>query len=385
MFSAFDHQMMARALRLAARGRFWARPNPHVGCVLTRAEQVLGEGFTQPAGDDHAEVVALRAAGGAARGATAYVTLEPCAHQGRTPPCVSALISAGVSRVVCAVKDPNPRVNGGGIAALRAAGISVDTGLASAEVERQLAGFLARQRRGRGRLRAKLAMSLDGRTAMASGESQWITGPAARRDVQRLRAESCAILTGVGTVLADNCALTVRDESFARAESAAALPPPARRALRVVADSRLRTPPTAAVLAGEQPSLLLHDENSVLPDSLRSIPVQGLPMLDGALDPRALLDALGARECNEILLESGPTLAGALLREGLLDELIVYIAPRLLGSRARPLFELPLDEMAEVLDLRLVDQRRVGNDQKLVFLPHDEPRPPAGSDAHNAE
>lgn len=363
MFSTVDHQMMARALRLAERGRFWARPNPHVGCVLSREQRVVGEGFTRPAGDDHAEIVALRAAGDAARGATAYVTLEPCAHHGRTPPCAAALIEAGVARVVCAVQDPNPRVDGGGLAALRAAGITVDTGLFSAQVEVQLAGFLARQRRGRGRLRAKLAMSLDGRTAMASGESQWITGPAARRDVQILRAESCAILTGVGTVLADDCALTVRDQML----SGAALPSPARRALRVVADSRLRTPAGAAVLTGEQPSLLLHGAGLAVPPELASVSAQGLPLRDGALDTGALLAALADRECNEILLESGPRLAGALLGEGLLDELIVYIAPRLLGSRARPLFELPLDRMADALDLQLLDRRMVGQDQRLVF------------------
>ena len=253
MFSALDHAMMARALRLAERGRYWARPNPHVGCVITHGEQVVGEGFTQPPGQGHAEVQALAQAGERARGATAYVTLEPCAHFGRTPPCADALISAGVSRVVVALEDPDPRVSGGGAQRLRDAGVQVEVGLLAGQVERQLAGFLLRQRRGRGRLRTKIAMSLDGRTGMASGESQWITGPAARADVQRLRAESCAVVTGIGTVLADDCALTVRADEL---HSDAPLPPPAQRALRVVADRRLRTPPQARVLAGEQPSLL---------------------------------------------------------------------------------------------------------------------------------
>ena len=358
--------MMARALRLAARARCWARPNPHVGCVIARGDSVVGEGFTQPAGGDHAEVRALRVAGGRARGATAYVTLEPCCHHGRTPPCTQALIGAGVARVVFAVSDPNPRVDGGGARALREAGIGVEIGLLASESEQQLAGFLARYRRGRGRLRLKLAMSLDGRTAMASGDSQWITGPAARADVQRLRAESCAILTGVGTVLADDCALTVRDGEVA---GDPLLPPPARRALRAVLDSHLRTPAAARVVAGPQPALLLHREDAAVPAALADVPRQALPAAQRGLDPRAALEALAQRECNEILLESGPRLAGAVLRAGLADQLLVYVAPRLLGSDARPLFELPLSRMAEALDLRLLEQRRIGADLRLTLEP----------------
>lgn len=361
VFSTFDRQMMTRALRLAERGRFWARPNPHVGCVLARGEQVVGEGFTQPAGGDHAEVVALAMAGAASRGATAYVTLEPCAHYGRTPPCADAMLRAGVARVVVALEDPNPQVSGRGVQIMRDAGIAVELGLLAEMVEKQLAGFLARQRRGRGRVRAKLAMSLDGRTAMASGESQWITGPAARRDVQRLRAESCAVLTGIATVLADDCALTVRDEFF----SDACLPGPERRALRVVADSQLRTPAKAAVLAGSQPSLLLHREAAPVPDALREVARE--PLAGPLLDPKAMLEVLARRECNEILLESGPALAGALLQAGLIDELIVYLAPMLLGSRARPLFELPLDRMADAFALTLTDRRQLGSDLRFTF------------------
>jgi diaminohydroxyphosphoribosylaminopyrimidine deaminase/5-amino-6-(5-phosphoribosylamino)uracil reductase len=365
MFSPADSRYMAQALRLAEHGKYWARPNPHVGCVLVLDDAVVGEGFTQPAGDDHAEVVALKAAGDKARGSTAYVTLEPCAHQGRTPPCANALIAAGVKRVVMAVRDPNPRVDGGGVSALRRAGITVDEGLLAEQVEAQLAGFLARQRRGRGRLRIKLAMSLDGRTAMASGESHWITGPQARRDVQRLRAESCAILTGVGTVLADNCALTVRDEAFTRER----LPEVKRRAIRVVADSGLRTPAKAAVLAGEQPSLLLYAQGVPVPPELDAQARLALVAVRGRPEPGEILACLATRECNEILLESGPTLAGAMLRSGLADELIVYVAPRLLGSRARPLLDLPLDHMAEAMDLRLIDRRQIGADQRFVFKP----------------
>lgn len=365
MSLALDHQFMARALRLADRGKHWARPNPHVGCVLVRDSVIVGEGFTQPTGGDHAEVVALKSAGDAARGSTAYVTLEPCAHHGRTPPCSQALINAGIARVVVGLRDPNPKVDGGGLKDLAAAGIEVTEGLMAAQVERQLAGFLQRQRSGRPRLRIKLAMSLDGRTAMESGESQWITGADARRDVQRLRAESCAILTGIGTVLSDDCALTVRDAFF----DDELLPPPERRALRVVADTHLRTPSGAAVLQGAQPSLLLHAQDAACSTFLADVDRLALPVLGGGLVPAEVLTALAARECNEILLESGPTLAGAMLQSGLADQLIIYMAPVLLGSRARPLLELPFDRMAEALRLRLVDRRQIGADQRFVFEP----------------
>ena len=356
--------MMARAVQLAERARYWSRPNPHVGCVLVRGGAVVGEGHTQPAGGNHAEIEALRAAGAAAQGSTAYITLEPCAHHGRTPPCADALVTAGVERVFVAIEDPNPRVSGGGFARLREAGVEVHVGLLAGAVEKQLAGFLARHRRGRGRLRLKLAMSLDGRTAMASGESQWITGPAARRDVQRLRAASCAIVTGIGTVLADDCSLTVREAELPEAR----LPPPARRALRVVLDSQLRTPPAAAVLAGGQRSLIVHDAAAEGPEDRPGCEHLAVPAAgNGGLHLDAVLDALARRECNEILLESGPSLAGAFLRAGLVDELIVYTAPKLLGSAARPLVELPLHDMASAVTLERIDQRLIGHDQRSVF------------------
>jgi diaminohydroxyphosphoribosylaminopyrimidine deaminase/5-amino-6-(5-phosphoribosylamino)uracil reductase len=363
MYTAFDHEMMASALRQAARAACWARPNPHVGCVIASAGVVVGEGFTQPAGGDHAEARALAMAGERARGATVYVTLEPCAHHGRTPPCAQALIAAGVTRVVAALPDPNPLVDGGGLATLRSAGVAVDIGLMASQVERQLAGFLMRHRRGRGRVRAKLAMSLDGRTAMASGESQWITGPAARRDVQLLRARSCAILTGSGTVLSDDCALTVRDVELGET----LLPAPPRRALRVVLDSQLQVPASARVLRGEQPSLLAHGQGVQVSAALDACARLPLALREGRIPLLALLDELANREMNEILLESGPTLAGAMLREGLLDELIVYVAPRLLGNRARALLDLPIDVMADARNLHLTDQRRVGDDLRLTF------------------
>ncbi|MEE4279981.1 MAG: bifunctional diaminohydroxyphosphoribosylaminopyrimidine deaminase/5-amino-6-(5-phosphoribosylamino)uracil reductase RibD [Halieaceae bacterium] len=361
MTDADDKRWMARALELADEGRFWARPNPHVGCVLVRDGQLVAEGFTQPAGEAHAEAVALAIAGERARGATAYVTLEPCSHHGRTPPCADALIVAGVARVVVAVEDPHPRVCGQGLARLRDAGVQVDMGLMADAVEDQLGGFLARQRRGRGRLRIKMAASLDGRTAMASGESQWITGEAARRDVQRLRAESCAVVTGIGTVLADDCALTLREEAL----EGFLLPPMERRALRVVLDSKLRTPPTARVLQGPQPALLVHAPDAAVPEALGAISTRAVEGDSSGLSLPALLGALAERECNEILLESGPALAGAMLRSGLADELVLYTAPKLLGSRGRPMFELELERLAEAVSLEFIDTQRVGDDLRL--------------------
>ncbi|HEY7776140.1 MAG TPA: bifunctional diaminohydroxyphosphoribosylaminopyrimidine deaminase/5-amino-6-(5-phosphoribosylamino)uracil reductase RibD [Kineobactrum sp.] len=367
--SVFDTRMMARALQLARLGRYWATPNPHVGCVLVRDGQVIGEGFTQPAGGNHAEIEALQAAGDA-RGATAYVTLEPCSHHGKTGPCADALVVAGVSRVVAAMEDPNPQVSGQGLARLRAAGIETQCGLLQAQAERVIPGFIARMRRGRGRVRAKLAMSLDGRTAMASGESQWITGPAARQDVQRLRAMSCAIVTGSGTVLADDCALTVRADELGLPEIEA-VRAIARQPLRVVVDSRLQVAPGARIFNADAATLWCHDEALPAPAMPPGSVVEtlGLPRGSGGLDLVLLMDALGARHCNEILVECGPRLAGSLLQVGLLDELIVYMAPTLMGDLAQPLLHLPLSQMAEKVDLELADVRRVGRDWRFTAVP----------------
>jgi diaminohydroxyphosphoribosylaminopyrimidine deaminase/5-amino-6-(5-phosphoribosylamino)uracil reductase len=371
MDTSFDTRMMARALQLARRGKYSAMPNPHVGCVLVRGEHVIGEGFTQPAGGNHAEVEALQAAQDVT-GATAYVTLEPCSHQGRTGPCADALVAAGVSRVVAAMQDPNPLVAGQGLEKLRNAGIAVECGLLEAEARQVIPGFIARMSRGRGRVRAKLAMSLDGRTAMASGESQWITGPAARQDVQRLRAMSCAIVTGVGTVLADDCSLTVRPEELGL--SADTLDPIVRTAhhpLRVVLDSNLKTPANAKILDASAPTLLCHDDSVEVPPAIIASAADRLPLKRGAngLDLPTLMDYLNARQCNEILVESGPRLAGALLQAGLLDELIVYMAPALLGDRARPLQQLPLDTMADKVQLQVEDVRKVGQDWRFTVIP----------------
>ncbi|NQX88568.1 MAG: bifunctional diaminohydroxyphosphoribosylaminopyrimidine deaminase/5-amino-6-(5-phosphoribosylamino)uracil reductase RibD [Halioglobus sp.] len=360
---------MARALQLARRGRYSARPNPHVGCVLVRDGLIIGEGVTQPAGGNHAEVEALSAAGDA-RGATAYVTLEPCSHQGKTGPCADALVAAGVARAVVAMEDPNPAVSGAGLDKLRAAGVQVSLGVLEDEAKRVIPGFVARMTRGRGRLRAKLAMSLDGRTAMASGESQWITGPAARRDVQRLRAESCAIVTGVGTVVADDCALTVRPDELDLPEMAQAGVPPVPP-LRVVLDSHLRTPATARVVDAAAPTLLCHAVACAVPEALAvgQATLLPLPAGEGGLDLCALSDYLSAQACNEILLESGPRVVGACLRTGLLDELIVYMAPALLGDRARPLLELPIDAMADQVPLHVEEVRKVGADWRFTTRP----------------
>ena len=369
MTTEFDTRMMARALQLARRGQYSCMPNPHVGCVLVRDGAVIGEGFTQPAGGHHAEVQALQAAGDA-NGATAYVTLEPCSHTGKTGPCADALIASGVSRVVAALEDPNPLVAGNGLDKLRAAGVAVEVGLLAADARKVIPGFIARMSRGRGRVRAKLAMSLDGRTAMASGESQWITGPSARADVQRLRAMSCAVITGIGTVLSDDCSLTVRAPELGLTQSEAELAS-LNQPLRVVLDSNLQTPASAAILDGAAPTIICHDEKL---DATPAIIASGVDRLalgeDGnGLNLTQLMDYLTARQSNEILVECGPRLAGAFLREGLLDELIVYMAPVLMGSAARPLLDLPLDTMAQKIPLQIEDMRKVGDDWRITAIP----------------
>ena len=371
-YSHFDRQIMTRALQLARRGQYWAMPNPHVGCVLVREGHVIGEGFTQPSGGNHAEIEALQAAGDA-RGATAYVTLEPCSHTGKTGPCVSALIDAGVSRVVVAMQDPNPEVAGAGLQGLREAGVAVECGLLQDEAREVIPGFIARMTRGRGRVRAKLAMSLDGRTAMANGDSQWITGAAAREDVQRLRAMSCAIVTGIGTVLSDNCALSVRPAELGLGEREARMAS-RRQPLRAVLDSRLQTPADARVLSAD--TLIFHDRATPIPAPLAQSPAELQPLStegDG-LDLRQMLSVLNRRQCNEILVESGPRLAGALLQLGLLDELIVYMAPTLMGSAARPLLDLPLQHMADKVDLHIADVRAVGRDWRFTVIPANAPQ-----------
>ncbi|PWG62164.1 bifunctional diaminohydroxyphosphoribosylaminopyrimidine deaminase/5-amino-6-(5-phosphoribosylamino)uracil reductase RibD [Spiribacter halobius] len=351
---------MARALRLAERGRWTCDPNPRVGCVLVRDGEAVGEGWHERAGGPHAEVLALEAAGAAARGATAYVTLEPCSHYGRTPPCADALIEAGVARVVIGAGDPNPRVGGRGVERLREAGVAVAGGLMAEAAEALNAGFMRRMRGGLPWVRCKVAASLDGRTAMASGESRWITSAAARRDVHRWRAASGAIVTGVDTVIADDPRLTARDVDG-----------PFLAPRRVVLDSHLRTPTEARLLRDDGGVTLLHVGE--MPPREQALVRAGAHLQqvaagdDGRVELTAALRALAADEVNEVLVEAGPTLSGALLQAGLVDELIIYLAPHLMGHEGRPLLALAgLEQMSQRLALTVTDQRRVGEDLRLI-------------------
>jgi diaminohydroxyphosphoribosylaminopyrimidine deaminase/5-amino-6-(5-phosphoribosylamino)uracil reductase len=359
---------MARALRLAERGLYTTEPNPRVGCVLVKGGAVVGEGFHLRAGEPHAERLALAAAGEAARGATAYVTLEPCCHHGRTPPCTDVLIAAGVAAVVSATQDPNPKVAGQGHALLHAAGIAVRSGLMEDEARAINPGFISRMERGRPHVRCKLAASLDGRTAMGSGESRWISSEAARRDVQRLRARSSAIVTGVETVLTDDPSLNVRLDpgDLPGVEHAADV----RQPLRVVLDSRLRCPPEARLLTlPGRTAVLCVDGPAERRAALEAAGamVDVLPAEEGRVSIAAALAWLAAREANEVLLETGATLAGAALRGGLVDELILYLAPHLMGDGARGLFRLPgLARMAERIALEIADVRHVGQDLRIT-------------------
>lgn len=362
------HGYLSRALQLARRGLYSTDPNPRVGCVLVRDGEVVGEGWHARAGEAHAEIYALRAAGDRARDATAYVSLEPCSHHGRTPPCADALIEAGVARVVVAMPDPNPQVAGQGLERLRAAGIEVDSGILQAQAEDLNPGYLSRMRRGRPWVRCKLAMSLDGRTAMASGESRWITGEAARRDVQRLRARSSAVMTGIGTVLADNPSLNVRLEA---AELYGV--EPVRQPLRVVIDRRLQLPVDARILAVAGETLVLTSAQA--DDRCAALRKAGAEVVvvderDGHLDLHAILRLLAEREVNEVLLESGARLAGAMLSAGLIDELVVYMAPHLMGDGAKGLMHLPgVEHMRDRVGLTLTDLRILGSDVRMTLRP----------------
>ena len=356
-FSTFDHAMMARALRLAERGAYTTMPNPMVGCVITQGDEVVGEGWHARAGEPHAEVMALRDAGGRAYGATAYVTLEPCAHTGRTPPCTEALIGAGISRVIAAMRDPFPKVDGAGFARLQEAGIEVAFGLMETQARQLNRAFLARVERGRPWLRIKQGISLDGRTALASGESKWITSPQSREDVQRWRARCGALLTGAGTVLADDPHLTVR-----LPDGVPFVPP-----LRVVLDPGLATIARGHVRESDAPTLYLHAPDAKPPHGFDAQHV-AVPLHERRLDLHAVLAELARREINEVQVEAGATLSGAFLAAGLVDELLFYVAPLLLGDRARPMFDgLSIETMADRHDLEIIDVRRVGPDQRLLL------------------
>jgi diaminohydroxyphosphoribosylaminopyrimidine deaminase/5-amino-6-(5-phosphoribosylamino)uracil reductase len=356
-FSAVDHSMMARALQLAERALWTTMPNPRVGCVLVRDGWVVGEGWHAKAGEPHAEVLALNAAGRRARGATAYVTLEPCSHHGRTPPCAEALIEAGVARVVAAMTDPNPLVAGQGLALLAAAGIETSCGLLETEARELNIGFVSRMTRGRPWLRLKAAASLDGKTALNNGLSQWITGPDARRDGQRWRARACAILTGIGTVRDDDPQLNVRDLETTR------------QPLRVVVDSKLETPLAARILQGGPCLIVGAVEDAAKMELLRSTGAEVLifPNAAGKVELKDLLDELGRRGINEVHTEAGFKLNGSLLREGLVDELLLYLAPCLIGHDASGLFNLPeLTALDQKKQLKIRDLRQVGENIRVI-------------------
>lgn len=361
-----DVRHMAQALALARRGLYTTAPNPRVGCVIARGASVIGAGFHSQAGRGHAEIMALAAARESVAGATAYVTLEPCSHHGRTGPCVQALIDAGVARVVVAARDPNPLVAGAGIERLRAAGIEVSCGVLEREAHELNPGFFKRMTSGLPWVRIKLAASLDGRTAMADGQSKWITGAAARADVQRLRARSCAIVTGIGTVLHDDPRLDVR------LEGDGAGPQAVRQPVRVIVDSRARMPPGARLL-GEPGSVIVATDGTAAAREA-ALAAAGATVLhlrhDGkGLDLHALFGHLAGAQCNEVLVEAGPVLAGAILRAGLADEIVVYMAPLLLGSTARPLFDLPFARLDEKVMLHIREVIAVGDDWRITARP----------------
>jgi len=349
-FSAFDHAMMRRALALAERGLYSTTPNPRVGCVVARGEAIIGEGWHERAGAPHAEVLALR--GVDALGATVYVNLEPCNHHGRTPPCVPALVQAKVARVVAAMRDPN-REAAGGAEALAAAGIRFEHGLLEDEARELNIGFVSRVTRGRPWVRMKIAATLDGRTALPDGRSQWITGPEARRDGHRWRARACAILTGIGTVRADNPQLTVREVDTPR------------HPLRVIIDSRLETPRDARILRGER-ALVFAGKEGALPNA----EVVALPNAQGKVDLPRMLEVLAQRGVNELHVEAGFRLNGSLVREGCVDEFLLYLNPSLLGDAAQGMLDLAAPAaLEERLRLRLLSVERLGDDLRLLARP----------------
>jgi diaminohydroxyphosphoribosylaminopyrimidine deaminase / 5-amino-6-(5-phosphoribosylamino)uracil reductase len=355
-----DAFYMARAMQLARKGLYTTDPNPRVGCVLVKDGRIIGEGWHKRAGQPHAEIEALNNATEDTAGATAYVTLEPCSHYGRTPPCCEALVKAGIKRVVAAMQDPNPKVSGNGLSYLKSAGIEVSTGVLEADARILNRGFIKRMTENRPFVRSKLAMSLDGRTAMASGESQWITSPESRADVHRLRAESSAILTGINTVLADDPSLT------ARIDKEVVQP------VRVVLDSSLKMPVNAkmAILPGRS-LILTCSEDEAKKEAFQNagFEVYRLPETNDRLDLVEVMTFLAGQEINEVLVEAGAVLNGALLGENLVDEWIIYMAPKILGDQGRGLFTLPeLDRLSDTKEMKFKEIRRIGNDLNLTVL-----------------
>lgn len=363
VFSADDHSFMAHALQLARRGINTSHPNPRVGCVLVKQGQIIAEGWHEKAGQAHAEVMALQHAGNKAKGAKAYVTLEPCSHYGRTPPCADALIKSGISEVIIAMQDPNPLVAGQGIEKLRQFGIKVNSGLLQQQAIELNRGFVSRMECGRPWVTVKLGASVDGRTAMKSGESQWITGPQARADVQKLRAASSAVLTGSGTILADDPSLTVRLQGISR------------QPLRVVMDSHLSIPDSAKIFRDNFPLLIAtavaEDDAQYQELKSRDIDIRSFPGREGRVDALSLLHCLADDySCNEILVEAGSVVCGSMLANKLVDEIVLYLAPVVMGSAARGLFDLPgLDTMAQRIHMSVKDVRAVGQDWRFTMQP----------------
>ncbi|MBC7755341.1 MAG: bifunctional diaminohydroxyphosphoribosylaminopyrimidine deaminase/5-amino-6-(5-phosphoribosylamino)uracil reductase RibD [Bdellovibrio sp.] len=380
-FTAEDHLCMTRALQLAEQGLYTTMPNPRVGCVIVKDGKIVGEGAHLKAGDPHAEVFALRQAGQQARGATLYVTLEPCNHIGRTPPCAQAIINAGITTVIAAMQDPNPQVAGNGLAHLQVNHINVASGLMQAQAEALNPGFISRMTQQKPFVRSKIASSLDGKSALNNGQSQWITSEAARMDVQHWRARSCAILTGIGTVLADNPSMSVRLQSGGletdsqqslRQAVHQRLRQPLRQPLKVIVDSDLRTPIDANILHGGNVIIAFANDAQLKSAQLLAAGAQllCLPNNDAKVCLKSLLSHLASQEINEVLVEGGEGLNGALLAAGLIDEVIIYYAPKLMGSAAKGLFALPeITQMNQAIALQIIDLRQIGPDIRLRAKP----------------
>jgi diaminohydroxyphosphoribosylaminopyrimidine deaminase/5-amino-6-(5-phosphoribosylamino)uracil reductase len=364
-----DEYYMSRALQLAELGTGSTDPNPKVGCVLVQNNSIVGEGWHRVAGGNHAEINALLDAGEAAKGATCYISLEPCCFHGRTPPCTNSLIKAGIKHVIIAMLDPNPKVSGKGVEQLKSAGIKIKIGVLQQQANNLNIGFITRMSKNRPYIRAKMAMSLDGRTAMASGESQWITGASARVDVQKLRAYSSAIMIGVGTVLADNPSLTVRENEF---PNYIEKPEYLLQPLRIIIDQNLSMPITAKMLNLPGKTIIFtatDDAESRETLEQNNAYVVYLPNLKGGVNLHAMCNYLGEQGINDVLLEGGSTIAGAMLSAGLVDELIIYMAPVLMGNKAMGLFSLPLDMMKQKINLEIKDIRAIGDDWKITARP----------------
>ncbi len=367
-FNAYDHEFMSRAIRLAKKGLNTTQPNPRVGCVITQNNMIVGEGWHKKAGEAHAEINALLHAGSQAKGATVYVTLEPCCHTGKTPPCTDSLIKAGVARVVAAMQDPHDKVAGQGFEKLKQAGVEVQVGLLEEQARLLNLGFIKRMQQGLPFVRVKMAMSVDGRTAMASGESKWITGEAARHDVQYWRARSSAMLTGIGTILHDDPSLTVRLGNAVLKQSGMQVG--SLQPVRVILDSDLKLSPTAKVI--QQGGDVLVFSNNIDEQKITALEEAGVKVMyiekgDDGLDLLAILKYLASLQINEVMVEAGANLAGSFIAAGLVDELIIYMAPVLMGNNARGLFNLPLiQQMGDKIQLNIKEIRQFGEDIRII-------------------